>query len=354
MAENVVRQLRRISDTGRTVVCTIHQPASQVFNHFSHLLLLAEGRTAYLGTREAAVKYFADLGLPCPTYYNPADFFIHQLAVVPNNREESLKHIETITDSYAASEWAQANSSWLDEVDIEKESRAISTKRQYNLTWIGQVRLLLDRAWLICMREPSLMRARIMQTVTLGIIVGLMYFQLGSSQKDVQNKIGGSFFLLVSQAILAMFSTLQVFPHELPVFMREYTSGLYRVDTYFLGRTCAEIPMQIIFPIIFCCITWWMAAFRNTAQAFFLFTIITVITSNAAVSLGYLVSTSVKSIGVALALGPVTLMPMLLFAGLLLNTEDIPPYFRWMEVFSFFKYGKLSINTRGRFIHLFP
>ena len=43
---------------GRTVICTIHQPASQLFNKFDRLLLLAEGRTAYLGDAKGASKFF--------------------------------------------------------------------------------------------------------------------------------------------------------------------------------------------------------------------------------------------------------------------------------------------------------
>lgn len=42
-ATMVVSVLRRIAATGRTVVCTIHQPSAAVFFGFSHLLLLAPG-----------------------------------------------------------------------------------------------------------------------------------------------------------------------------------------------------------------------------------------------------------------------------------------------------------------------
>ena len=44
---------------GRTVICTIHQPASQLFNKFDRLLLLAEGRTAYLGDAKGESKFFS-------------------------------------------------------------------------------------------------------------------------------------------------------------------------------------------------------------------------------------------------------------------------------------------------------
>ncbi|CAM9549631.1 unnamed protein product [Heterosigma akashiwo] len=41
IAEEVVREMRRIADSGRTVIATIHQPSSQVFERFTHLVLLA-------------------------------------------------------------------------------------------------------------------------------------------------------------------------------------------------------------------------------------------------------------------------------------------------------------------------
>ncbi|CAG2105895.1 unnamed protein product, partial [Medioppia subpectinata] len=47
MALSVVEVLRDMAASGRTVVCTIHQPSSEVFSIFSHLLLMAEGRVAY-------------------------------------------------------------------------------------------------------------------------------------------------------------------------------------------------------------------------------------------------------------------------------------------------------------------
>ncbi|XP_054160068.1 ABC transporter ATP-binding protein/permease wht-1-like [Oppia nitens] len=52
MALNVVQVLRDMAQSGRTVICTVHQPSSEVFGLFSHLLLLMNGELAYFGPKE--------------------------------------------------------------------------------------------------------------------------------------------------------------------------------------------------------------------------------------------------------------------------------------------------------------
>ena len=43
---------------GKTIVCTIHQPSSQVFAMFDRVLLMAEGRVAFLGETNEAMDFF--------------------------------------------------------------------------------------------------------------------------------------------------------------------------------------------------------------------------------------------------------------------------------------------------------
>lgn len=49
-AQIVMRSITSIVKTGRTVICTIHQPSRRLFLAFDHLLLLKRGgRTVYFG-----------------------------------------------------------------------------------------------------------------------------------------------------------------------------------------------------------------------------------------------------------------------------------------------------------------
>lgn len=58
MAQNVVTVLKSLAEKGKTVICTIHQPSSEVFSMFDKILLMAEGRVAFLGTPAQAIDFF--------------------------------------------------------------------------------------------------------------------------------------------------------------------------------------------------------------------------------------------------------------------------------------------------------
>ena len=52
--------MKNLAAAGKTVICTIHQPSSEVFELFDRILLMAEGRTAYLGPMGQALNFFAE------------------------------------------------------------------------------------------------------------------------------------------------------------------------------------------------------------------------------------------------------------------------------------------------------
>lgn len=123
-AQKLVRMMNVMAGRGKTIVCTIHQPSSELFAMFSQILLVADGRIAFTGSTQHALDFFrrfdvhvrvrdtftplfSRMGFPCPTNYNPADFFIRTLAVAPGFEESSRHTIRKICDNFAVSEAAK-------------------------------------------------------------------------------------------------------------------------------------------------------------------------------------------------------------------------------------------------------
>lgn len=58
MALSITESMRVLASQGKTIICTIHQPSSEIFAMFDRLCLLAEGRLAYFGDSLAAISFF--------------------------------------------------------------------------------------------------------------------------------------------------------------------------------------------------------------------------------------------------------------------------------------------------------
>lgn len=59
-AQQLLSTMHALASRGTTIMCTIHQPSSQLFSMFQQVLLLADGRVAFMGTPEQALEFFAE------------------------------------------------------------------------------------------------------------------------------------------------------------------------------------------------------------------------------------------------------------------------------------------------------
>ena len=76
-ALEVVHILKDLCLSGMTIICSIHQPRSSIFQTFDTLLLLSHGKTAYFGPAGGVVDHMQDVGLPgckLPEKTNVADW----------------------------------------------------------------------------------------------------------------------------------------------------------------------------------------------------------------------------------------------------------------------------------------
>ena len=93
-AYQVVTALQSLTRAGCNVLCTIHQPSSEVFNLFDNTVLLVNGATVYHGPVAGMTPYFASNaggGIVCPAGFNPADFFMFH---VQKGTQEALGEME--------------------------------------------------------------------------------------------------------------------------------------------------------------------------------------------------------------------------------------------------------------------
>lgn len=75
-AVQLCQVLKKVANSGASVLFTIHQPSSEIFNSFDNLILMNKGRVMYQGPVDGVTDYFEVRGHPVPPHYNPADWIM--------------------------------------------------------------------------------------------------------------------------------------------------------------------------------------------------------------------------------------------------------------------------------------
>ncbi|CAL1533119.1 unnamed protein product [Lymnaea stagnalis] len=345
MAQSIVHTLQKMASRGRVILCTIHQPSSELFALFTQVLLLSEGRVAFMGTSQECIEFFNRQHFTCPPNFNPSDHYILTLAIVPGKEEEARTRTKAICDGFSESHQAR----YIDQ-QIETQKRGVdfsdhillnevTGESRYSSSIVSQFTNLFWRSWTSQYRDDMLFGVRIMQTVVMALVLGLVYLQLDVDQKGVMNINGALFLLVTNTSFTNMFAVLSSFPEEMGIVMREYGTGLYRIDLYFITKTVSELPLFTFVTLLFATTTYWMMGFRETFEAYVIACGITLVAGIISVNVGYLISVITGDTTLALSVTSPAIIPFLLFGGVLLNPDSTPDYFIWLEKLSWFKYS---------------
>ena len=125
------------------------------------------------------------MGHECPLSYNPADFYIRTLAIVPGTEEECRHRVAQICDAFRDSEERKA----VEEVGLSDDEVTGATPddlgeadrrpTRYKASWLTQFRAVVGRSWTANLREPVIIKIRIVQSLVSTFNVPYKYLKTG-------------------------------------------------------------------------------------------------------------------------------------------------------------------------------
>jgi len=218
------------------------------------------------------------------------------------------------------------------------DSKLLKDSGTHAPLWI-ELKELLVRTAKNLYRNPTSTRMRIIQTLVMGILVDLVFWDLGSSREDVRGKAGFCFFISVNQTMTAMFSVLLLFIIERPVFLREYANKTYGTWTYFVSKSIIEIPFQFIFPIVFSFMVYFAAGMTVEIGRFLVFNLILIAVVLCATSVGLFIGWVFDNPSKATAGSMMIMMPYIIFGGFFVNLNTVYVWLRWITYLSPIRYA---------------
>jgi len=328
--------LSDLAKSGKTVIATLHQPSSQVYEMFDKILLLADGKTAFLGSPTDALSYFSNLGLERPELCNPADFLI-ELVDEPLT-EESTDYRKIVVDHYKEGDYGTCGYPGKSPAIIPPAIQPKNKSKRFNsfpTSFWEQFYLLFKRGF-----KQHIMGAlqQLFVFVVLSLLCTIVWWKRGYVESDVNDRVGLLFFLALNTFVLPIFDSTAVMNNEKLVVRKERSAGMYRLSSYFLSRSAAHLPLDLFVPVISACIVYWATNLNDKASKFFIYISLHFLGQGAAHSLG-------TTIGAAFERPETASLAIMLFffvsvimGGFFVSLEKVPVWFRWVRFMSMLKY----------------
>ncbi|KAL8152023.1 hypothetical protein V2J09_021831 [Rumex salicifolius] len=273
----VMRTVRNTVNTGRTVVCTIHQPSIDIFEAFDELLLMKRGgQVIYEGplghNSSKLVEYFEAIPRVSRIQHgnNPATWMLEiSTPLVESQLNVDFAEVYANSFSYQSSQ----------ELIAELSTPALGYKdlyfqTQYSQPFLSQCKVCFWKQYWSYWRNPPYIAVRFLMTIISGLIFGVIFWNKGGKidkMQDLMNLVGA---LYTSFLFLGATNTRTVLPSvavERTIFYRERAAGMYSAIPYAYSLVAVEIIYNLIQGLIYALLLYSMIGLEWTAIKFFYF-----------------------------------------------------------------------------------
>ncbi|KAG9442028.1 hypothetical protein H6P81_017882 [Aristolochia fimbriata] len=276
----VTQTLRGLSRDGRTVIASIHQPSSEVFELFDRLYLLSGGKTVYFGKVAEACEFFAQAGFPCPALRNPSDHFLRcinsdfdkvkatlkgsmKLRFVmsddPLEKTTTAEATRTLINFYSTSQHHYSAKERVEEISRVKGTVLESGGSQ--ASFFMQAYTLTKRSFVNMSRDFGYYWLRLVIYIVVTICIGTIYLNVGTSYTSILARGSCASFVFGFVTFMSI-GGFPSFVEDMKVFQRERLNGHYGVSAFVISNTLSAMPFLIMITFISGTICYFMVHFH--------------------------------------------------------------------------------------------
>ncbi|XP_015068051.1 pleiotropic drug resistance protein 3 [Solanum pennellii] len=331
----VMRAVKNVADTGRTIVCTIHQPSIDIFEAFDELILLKSGgRMIYWGPlgRNSCkmIEYFEGIsGVPkIKNNYNPATWML-EVTSTSSEAETSIDFAEV----YKNSALHKNNEELVKKLTFPPAgSKDLHFPTQFSQNGWGQFKTCFWKQYWSYWRSPSYNLMRSLHMLFASVVFGLLFWNKGKKlddQQSVFSVFGSMFTAVIFCGINNSSSVLPYVTTERSVLYRERFAGMYASWAYALAQVAIEIPYLLAQALSFTVITYPMIGYYWSAHKVLWYFYSMFCTLLYFTYLGMMLVSLTPNLPVAAILQSSFYTMFNLFAGFLIPKAQIPKWWIW-------------------------
>ncbi|KAK4353080.1 hypothetical protein RND71_028598 [Anisodus tanguticus] len=332
---------------GRTVVASIHQPSSEVFQLFHNLCLLSSGRTVYFGSISAANEYFALNGFPCPTMRNPSDHYLRtinkdfdvDIEKGVSGKATATEAINILVQSYKFSQGCQQVRRRV--LEICQQNGGEEAKKGRQASFITQCMVLTRRSFVNMYRDLGYYWLRFAIYIALCLCVGTIFHDIGHDYGSIQAR-GLMLMFVVTFLTFMAIGGFPSFAEDMKIFTRERLNGHYGVAVFVVGNTFSSIPYILLISVVPGAMAYYLVGLQKGIDHFAYFALMLFATMMVVESLMMIVASIVSDFLMGIITGAGIQGVMMLNGGFFRLPDDLPnPFWKYpMSYIAFHTYAK--------------
>ena len=388
--------LRELANQGRTVITTIHQPTSSVFQLYDNLAILSKGRLIYMGPTDEAISFFIEspnLKFSYDGYTNAAEF-LHDISgsLIVNTKGENVNAL-SLENNYTSSKQYMYRSNFTNFVEhaevmditanpmvngmgtfntsvdtdenksndkrpLSNKSRSDSSGTTNNFSNVmapsfvksicspnmvlesKKMLILLERSFFVLFRRGKLVIGSsvvvILIALTFGFVVGKSTNESGTVTATC---IFGTLLLIMSNLQLVFFLM-----KNNEVFLREHSRGLYSILPYWLINDIPLMAMRGLQSFIYSFIVHSILQLNTDSnnQNFFYIAMFAIVLSGTQMvsAIAYLL----QDVRDAYSAIPGLSFLLFMFSGLVFKAQTLPSWMSpWLPSVSIIRWAAQSL-----------
>ncbi|KAK1629536.1 hypothetical protein QYE76_003851 [Lolium multiflorum] len=338
----VMRAVKNVADTGRTVVCTIHQPSIEIFEAFDELMLMKRGgELIYAGPLGhlscEVIRYFQAIpGVPrIKDNYNPSTWM---LEVTSASMEVQLG--VDFAQIYRESSMRKDKDMLVKRLSIPApDTSDLHFPTRYPQKFQEQFKACLWKQSLSYWRTPSYNLVRMVFMTFICIFFGAVFWQQGNinninDQQSLFTILGCMYGFTLFAGINNCQTVMPFVSIERSVVYRERFAGMYSPWAYSFAQVAMEIPYVLVQVVLFMLIAYPMLGFTWTAPKFFWFMYTMLCTLLYFLYIGMMMVSLTPNIQVASILASMFYTLQNLMSGFIVPEPQIPRWWIWLYYIS--------------------
>ncbi|GAB1301375.1 ATP-binding cassette sub-family G member 5 [Apodemus speciosus] len=353
-ANQIVLLLAELARRDRIVIVTIHQPRSELFQHFDKIAILTYGELVFCGTPEEMLGFFNSCGYPCPEHSNPFDFYkntylwgkllVDLTSVDTQSREreiETYKRVQMLESAFKESDICHKILENIERARHPKTLPMVPFKTKDPPGMLSKLGVLLRRVTRNLMRNKQAVIMRLVQNLIMGLflIFYLLRVQNDTLKGAVQDRVGLLYQLVGATPYTGMLNAVNLFPMLRAVSDQESQDGLYQKWQMLLAYVLHVLPFSVIATVIFSSVCYWTLGLYPEVARFGYF--------SAALLAPHLIGEFLTLVLLGMVQNPnivnsivalLSISGLLIGSGLIRNIEEMPLPLKILGYFTFQKY----------------